>query len=156
MIRFMTHKLWKPADIDTIMWQANNYFMMRYRNFCFHGFIQFRFDESIWNRSERQSECNNVILKLSFLSCTLIFFKMIRFLNFIIFGVLYQDSSAQSPKRDNHGNHHVQRRFFNEIFKTDSSFFKIRKSPKYGSNDFWICADGRKVLLTEILKGNVS
>ena len=81
---------------------------------------------------------------------------MIRFLNFIIFGILFQDASAQSSKRDNHGNHHVQRRFFNEIFKTDSTFFKIQKSPKYSSKDFWVCADGRKVLLTKILKGNVS
>ena len=81
---------------------------------------------------------------------------MNRFLSFIIFGALFQDASAQSSKRDNRGNHHVQRRFFNEIFKTDSTFFKIQKSPKYSSKDFWVCADGRKVLLTKILKGNVS
>ena len=78
---------------------------------------------------------------------------MIRFLSFIIFGALFQDASAESSKRDNQKNHHE---FFNEIFKTDSTFFKIQKSPKYSSKDFWVCADGRKVLLTDILKGNVS
>ena len=71
---------------------------------------------------------------------------MIRFFSFVIFGALLLDARAGSSKRE----------IFNELFKSDSTFFKIQKSPKYSSKDFWICADGRQVLLTDILKGNVS
>ena len=71
---------------------------------------------------------------------------MICFLSLVIFGALFQDANAESSKRE----------LFNELFKSDSSFFKIQKSPKYSSKDFWICADGGQVLLTDILKGNVS
>ena len=48
-----------------------------------------------------------------------------------------------------------QRRFFNNIFKSDSSFFKLKKQPTYSSQDEWKCADGRSVLIKDILKGNV-
>ena len=55
----------------------------------------------------------------------------------------------------NQRSHHVRRRFFNEIFKRDSTFFKLEKQPRYSSQDKWVCADGRTVLITDILKGSV-
>jgi len=86
---------------------------------------------------------------------------MISFFTFIIFGALFQDASAESPKRDHQRNHHVQKRFFNALFKSDSTFFKLQKPPRYLAYvdlqknmqkttkimDFWMCADGREVLL---------
>ena len=41
------------------------------------------------------------------------------------------------------------------MFKRDSTFFKLEKQPKYSSQDKWVCADGRTVLIKDILKGSV-
>ena len=71
---------------------------------------------------------------------------MIPGLCLFIFGAFFQEVCAKSPKRE----------FFNEIFKSDPSLFKLQKQPKYSSEDFWICSDGRKILIKDILKGTVS
>ena len=71
---------------------------------------------------------------------------MILGLCLFIFGAFFQEVCAKSPKRE----------FFNEIFKSDPSLFKLQKQPKYSSEDFWICSDGRKILIKDILKGTVS
>ena len=71
----------------------------------------------------------------------------------IIFIVLVIVTSGESFH--NQRSHHVRRRFFNEMFKRDSTFFKLEKQPKYSSQDKWVCADGRTVLIKDILKGNV-
>ena len=64
----------------------------------------------------------------------------------------------------------MSRSFFNALLKSDSTFFKLQKPPRYLTYvdlqknmlkttkimDFWMCADGREVLLKDILQGNVS
>ena len=70
----------------------------------------------------------------------------------ILILLLLEASGASS---NNQRSHHVRRRFFNEIFKHDSTFFKLRKLPKYSNQDKWVCADGKTVFIEDILKVNV-